>query len=321
MADETYGGKRRGETERWGGRPRQRGGYEDEPYRQGSRQREYYGGGVEPRFGREGGRFGPDDELEQSWREGGYERGQRYAGEGRETSGGWQRGGFGGAYGGSDRGAEEYGRRGGSWGEGRRSEGWSGEGRDYGRGGGGSMFGRYRDDEFGGEIGWGGDEGYGRGRGMAGGGERWGRESGGAGHRGKGPRGYQRSDDRIREDISDRLSDDDNIDASNLEIRVENGQVTLTGEVDSKFAKRRAEDIAEEVSGVSDVQNNLRLRRETSAAAGRQQGSWPSIAAQPLQQAARVESSTQQSGFGGGGQQAGVQPEGSGGQHGDTSRK
>src|SRR5690606_19937537 len=35
-------------------------------------------------------------------------------------------------------------------------------------------------------------------------------------HRGKGPRNYTRSDDRIKEDINDRLSDDPFIDASDI---------------------------------------------------------------------------------------------------------
>jgi hypothetical protein len=80
-------------------------------------------------------------------------------------------------------------------------------------------------------------------------------------HRGKGPRGYKRPDDRIREDVSDRLSDDPVVDASDVEVSVREGEVTLSGHVDSKEAKRRAEDLVERVSGVTDVQNNLRIRR------------------------------------------------------------
>lgn len=78
-------------------------------------------------------------------------------------------------------------------------------------------------------------------------------------HRGKGPKGYTRSDDRIREDVSDRLSDESWLDASEIEVSVDKGEVTLNGTVDSRDDKRRAEDIAEEVSGVRHVQNNLRL--------------------------------------------------------------
>jgi osmotically-inducible protein OsmY len=78
---------------------------------------------------------------------------------------------------------------------------------------------------------------------------------------GRGPRGYRRSDERIREDINDHLTDDWYVDASDVEVTVNNGMVTLTGFVDSRDAKRRAEDIAECVSGVMDVSNQLRVER------------------------------------------------------------
>lgn len=81
------------------------------------------------------------------------------------------------------------------------------------------------------------------------------------GHRGRGPRGYVRSDERVREDVNDRLTDDPWLDASDMEVSVANCEVTLSGEVDSRAAKRRAEDIAEDVSGVRHVQNNLRIRQ------------------------------------------------------------
>lgn len=83
-------------------------------------------------------------------------------------------------------------------------------------------------------------------------------------HRGKGPKGYSRSDDRIKEDVNDRLSDDVFIDASEIEVTVVQGEVTLTGTVETRSAKRRAEDIAEEVSGVKNVENRLRLASSSS---------------------------------------------------------
>ncbi|MDW9677667.1 BON domain-containing protein [Sinorhizobium meliloti] len=79
-------------------------------------------------------------------------------------------------------------------------------------------------------------------------------------HRGKGPKGYTRSDARIQEDVSDRLSDEGMLDASDIAVSVTNGEVQLSGLVDSKWAKRRAEDCAEAVSGVKQVRNNLRIR-------------------------------------------------------------
>jgi osmotically-inducible protein OsmY len=80
-------------------------------------------------------------------------------------------------------------------------------------------------------------------------------------YRGRGPKGYQRADNRILEDVCDRLTYSD-VDAENIEVRVENGEVTLSGSVRDRADKRRAEDVAEEVSGVRDVHNNIRVQRE-----------------------------------------------------------
>jgi len=80
-------------------------------------------------------------------------------------------------------------------------------------------------------------------------------------HRGKGPKGFTRSDDRIKEDINCRLTDDAYVDASNIEVAVENGEVTLSGSVPDRSSKRRAEDVAELVSGVSNVENRLRVSK------------------------------------------------------------
>lgn len=77
--------------------------------------------------------------------------------------------------------------------------------------------------------------------------------------RGRGPQGYTRSDDRIREEICDVLTDDDAIDATNIEVRVSKGEVTLAGTVSDRQSKRCAEDIAEAVGGVRNVQNELRV--------------------------------------------------------------
>jgi osmotically-inducible protein OsmY len=77
--------------------------------------------------------------------------------------------------------------------------------------------------------------------------------------RGKGPKGYRRSDERIQEELNDRLTDDHLLDASSIEVTVKNGEVTLSGTVQSKQDKRRAEDVAESLSGVSNVENKIRL--------------------------------------------------------------
>jgi len=82
-------------------------------------------------------------------------------------------------------------------------------------------------------------------------------------HRGRGPKGYRRSDERIKEDVNDRLSDDYYLDASDVEVSVENTEVTLTGTVRNRNDKRRAEDLAESVSGVTNVENRLRVKQSS----------------------------------------------------------
>ncbi|HEY0686346.1 MAG TPA: BON domain-containing protein [Steroidobacter sp.] len=81
-------------------------------------------------------------------------------------------------------------------------------------------------------------------------------------NRGRGPRGYQRADQRIREEICDRLTDDDRIDASDIDVKVENGEVTLSGTLRSRNAKRWAIQVAEQTSGVKDVHTSIRVSDE-----------------------------------------------------------
>ncbi len=78
-------------------------------------------------------------------------------------------------------------------------------------------------------------------------------------HRGHGPVGYERTDERIREDASERLTEDWAVDARKIVIAVSSGEITLDGTVPSRDQKRRAEDLVEDLSGVKHVQNNLRV--------------------------------------------------------------
>jgi hypothetical protein len=80
-------------------------------------------------------------------------------------------------------------------------------------------------------------------------------------------RGYQRSDERIREDVCERLCEHPSIDTAQMDVRVENGEVTLEGTVDDRWEKRLAEDVAEAVPGVRDVHNRLRTSTSTGGAA------------------------------------------------------
>ena len=95
--------------------------------------------------------------------------------------------------------------------------------------------------------------------------------------RGRGPKGYRRSDERIREDVNDRLTEHAYLDASDIDVSVKEGEVTLSGKVFDRTDKRLAEDVAESVTGVKNVQNNLRTdknwdtdvtARSTAARAG-----------------------------------------------------
>ena len=80
--------------------------------------------------------------------------------------------------------------------------------------------------------------------------------------RGIGPKNYRRSDDAIREDLCELLTDDPDVDATDMDVRVSDGVVTLDGTVMHRGMKHRAERLAESVSGVRDVQNNLLPNRQ-----------------------------------------------------------
>ncbi len=80
-------------------------------------------------------------------------------------------------------------------------------------------------------------------------------------HFGKGPKNYIRSDARVQEDVNEALYRHDDIDASNIEVSVDNGEVILRGTVETRQEKRLAEDCIEGVSGVKDISNHLRIGR------------------------------------------------------------
>lgn len=77
--------------------------------------------------------------------------------------------------------------------------------------------------------------------------------------RGRGPKNWVRSDERILEDLSEQLAEDSWVDASDIEVAVKNSEVTLKGTVQSKEEKRRADNIAENIVGVTQVRNELRI--------------------------------------------------------------
>ncbi|WP_413291528.1 BON domain-containing protein [Bdellovibrio sp. HCB337] len=87
---------------------------------------------------------------------------------------------------------------------------------------------------------------------------------------GRGPKGFKRSDDRIKEEISELLTRHPEVDASEVEIEVKDGEVTLTGTVIERRMKHLAEDAVERAMGVRDIINNLRVRREEARAESRE---------------------------------------------------
>lgn len=84
---------------------------------------------------------------------------------------------------------------------------------------------------------------------------------------GRGPKGYKRSDERILEEVCERLTDHPSIDASDIEVAVNDGDVTLSGRVESRAVKHLTEAMVETVSGVKEVHNQLRVASV--------EGAWP----------------------------------------------
>ncbi len=79
-------------------------------------------------------------------------------------------------------------------------------------------------------------------------------------HTGKGPQNYRRSDEKIHEDVCERLALHGRLDATDISVEVLNGEVMLSGTVDGRWAKREAASVAESVRGVVDVHNHLRIK-------------------------------------------------------------
>lgn len=78
---------------------------------------------------------------------------------------------------------------------------------------------------------------------------------------GIGPKGYQRSRERILDDVCERLAAHPEIDASGIEVDVSDDVVVLRGAVHDRSQKRMAEDAVENVSGIRDVRNELDVEK------------------------------------------------------------
>ncbi len=79
---------------------------------------------------------------------------------------------------------------------------------------------------------------------------------------GVGPQGYKRSDERIRDDAFVRLTRHGRLDASQINVEVNNGELTLDGMVRSRREKRMAEELVESIPGVADVHNHLHVTHQ-----------------------------------------------------------
>jgi hypothetical protein len=80
--------------------------------------------------------------------------------------------------------------------------------------------------------------------------------------RGIGPKDYERSGERLREVICERLTDDATLDPRDISVQVDGTTVTLEGTVPQRSMKYRAEDLVAQC-GVDDINNHLRVRKGT----------------------------------------------------------
>lgn len=81
-------------------------------------------------------------------------------------------------------------------------------------------------------------------------------------HAGKAPKNASRSDARVCEDVCDALTYRGDLDATDIDVQVKDGEVTLEGTVSDRRSKRVAEEVCEGVLGVTDVHNRLTIRKD-----------------------------------------------------------
>jgi hypothetical protein len=226
------------------------------PAQGGYGQRGYGQGGS---YGQGGYGFGPGGQRQSRYGQADY--GQGNYGQGNYGQGNFGQGDYGRAgYGRYGRGGNEQ-----SWGSGSYGSGQGG----YGQGGFGAAqedFGQGRGSGQGG-YGGGGQGGYGM-YGTGGSvdyGSQWGAHSTSQRAR-RGPKGYKRSDERLKEDISERLMNSVHIDPAEVSVEVQNGKVTLEGTVPERRMKHQIEDLVDNCLGVQDIDNRVRVARGESGA-------------------------------------------------------
>jgi hypothetical protein len=89
----------------------------------------------------------------------------------------------------------------------------------------------------------------------------WGKTAPTTDYSGRGPKNWRRSDERIREDVSEALERDPKIDASEIEVDVKDGVVILKGSVEHRRHKRMSEDVIDMIPGVKDIRNEVSVNQ------------------------------------------------------------
>ena len=88
-------------------------------------------------------------------------------------------------------------------------------------------------------------------------------------HRGKGPRGFKRSDERYQEIACEILTEDPRIDAHDVDVHVQEGELLLTGFVESRRTKFLIEDLLANALDC-EITNRLQIRRPQDTSASRE---------------------------------------------------
>lgn len=114
-------------------------------------------------------------------------------------------------------------------------------------------------------------------------------------YRGMGPKSYTRSDERVLEDVNERLTEDHLLDASDITVRCVAGVITLEGTVAERWMKHRAEDLVDASSGVKQVDNRIQVKSQYGRASERSASSTESTQSRTRQGTATPSSSSSSS--------------------------
>ena len=77
---------------------------------------------------------------------------------------------------------------------------------------------------------------------------------------GKGPKNWDKSDEKIREEVCETLYMNRLVDASDIEVEVRNAEVFLNGWVNSRDEKKEVEECLEALYGIKEIRNELHVR-------------------------------------------------------------